>query len=1219
MSAITKLKEKLMLKPDIKEYKPVIINLKNINIKEKIIPKQFQEEEEEEEEEREEEEEERDQEQEQEEGEEEGEEREQERKQGDALLYEVKEKKGKDVIMKINDKRNLITKEDRNELLQDFIKVKKDLIDLKKINILTENIKETPKQEPKKKEEIEKHKKNKKIKKRIIIEDEDEEEFEKIIKPQVVEEVGEVGEVGEMKEVEFMKQPGETKKSKKIKNIEILKENIYGPETIIEFGDTPLKNRFSKDKDIFPVVKVSSYFMNNRKFFINFINNLFLKYRDEMEDESKEITCDNISKMSSSNEFSLLTHQKLIRDYLNLYTPYRGLLLYHGLGSGKTCSSIAIAEGMKTNKKIIIMLPASLRQNYIKELKKCGDYLYKRNQYWEWVSIIENPEIVNTLSKVLNLPLDFINKNKGAFLVNVTKPSNYESFDIENKNKLEKQIDTMIQSKYQFINYNGLRNNTLKTLTNDYTINIFDNSVVIIDESHNLVSRIVNKISKEKEIPVDNQGNKTRLPISLSLKLYELLMSAKNTKVVMLSGTPMINYPNEIGIMFNILRGYIKTWSIPLNIQSRNDIEKIKTIFKNEKILDYIFYDSSSKILNITRNPFGFENKFSNNDEYSGVSKYKSVKRDNVILEEERGIISDELFEKRILKILNDNNINVLTQQIVIQNYKCLPDILENFIQLFSLVKDEKKNKTESSFLKLTNIELFKKRIMGLTSYFRSAQEDLLPKYEKISDFHIIKVPMSDYQFNIYEIARQKERQQEKSLKSKNKINELYKEPSSTYKIFSRLYCNFVMPVPPGRPMPNEDKNEIEDIDKTKLKDKLVIENGEQVILEKQELEGDDILEELGDTTYKQRINDVLRFLKENPNDFLSPDALRTYSPKYLYLLENIKRPDNIGLNLIYSQFRTLEGIGIFVLVLEANGFAHFKIKKNDLGIWDLNINEENFGKPMFALYTGTESEIEKDIIRNIYNGDWYNGDVPSNIVEKLEKISRNNNYGEIIKILMITASGSEGINLKNTRYVHIMESYWHSVRLEQVIGRARRICSHNNLEQQYKTVEVFLYLMTFTQEQINNESSIELRLKDASKTDPKVPLTSDELLYQISSIKETFSSQIINAIKESSIDCAVFNKSNSKEGLNCLSFYGTNKNDYSYSPNILNDPKDESLKKNINIQEWTGIELTINGKKYILNQDTDEVFDYESYMRKTPLLLGKIERRDKKIVFKKI
>ena len=44
---------------------------------------------------------------------------------------------------------------------------------------------------------------------------------------------------------------------------------------------------------------------------------------------------------------------------------------------------------------------------------------------------------------------------------------------------------------------------------------------------------------------------------------------------------------------------------------------------------------------------------------------------------------------------------------------------------------------------------------------------------------------------------------------------------------------------------------------------------------------------------------------------------------------------------------------------------------------------------------------------------------------------------GEIIKVFMITSSGSEGINLRNTRYVHIMEPYWHPVRTEQVIGRA--------------------------------------------------------------------------------------------------------------------------------------------------------------------------------------
>ena len=52
-----------------------------------------------------------------------------------------------------------------------------------------------------------------------------------------------------------------------------------------------------------------------------------------------------------------------------MYSPYRGLLLFHGLGAGKTCSSIAIAEGLKTTNQIIIMTPASLQSNYRKELK----------------------------------------------------------------------------------------------------------------------------------------------------------------------------------------------------------------------------------------------------------------------------------------------------------------------------------------------------------------------------------------------------------------------------------------------------------------------------------------------------------------------------------------------------------------------------------------------------------------------------------------------------------------------------------------------------------------------------------------------------------------------------------------------------------------------------------------------------------------------------------
>ena len=132
-----------------------------------------------------------------------------------------------------------------------------------------------------------------------------------------------------------------------------------GPEHMIKIGDTRLEKRLPS----IPVfdMKVSSYYMNNREIFVNFINDLFKDYKEDLLDETKGISCEDIGK--DTGKVSLLTHQKIVRDYINLYSPYRGLLLYHGLGSGKTCTSIGIAEGMKSARKVIIMTPASLKRN----------------------------------------------------------------------------------------------------------------------------------------------------------------------------------------------------------------------------------------------------------------------------------------------------------------------------------------------------------------------------------------------------------------------------------------------------------------------------------------------------------------------------------------------------------------------------------------------------------------------------------------------------------------------------------------------------------------------------------------------------------------------------------------------------------------------------------------------------------------------------------------
>ena len=162
--------------------------------------------------------------------------------------------------------------------------------------------------------------------------------------------------------------------------------------------------------------------MNNRKIFINFINTLFEPYRQALEEESKDVRCPDPER-----PFSLMTHQAIVRDYINLYSPYRGLLIYHGLGAGKTCSSIAIAEGINTEKRIIIMTPASLRQNYISELKLCGDALYRLNQFWEFISTNGNTELENKLSEILSIPVSFITAENGAWLVNMRKKPNYDT------------------------------------------------------------------------------------------------------------------------------------------------------------------------------------------------------------------------------------------------------------------------------------------------------------------------------------------------------------------------------------------------------------------------------------------------------------------------------------------------------------------------------------------------------------------------------------------------------------------------------------------------------------------------------------------------------------------------------------------------------------------------------------------------------------------------
>jgi hypothetical protein len=307
-------------------------------------------------------------------------------------------------------------------------------------------------------------------------------------------------------------------------------------------------------------------------------------------------------------------------------------------------------------------------------------------------------------------------------------------------------------------------------------------------------------------------------------------------------------------------------------------------------------------------------------------------------------------------------------------------------------------------------------------------------------------------------------------------------------------------------------------------------------------------------------------------------------------MLENIQNPEHVGLHLIYSQFRSVEGIELFTATLDQNNFVGFKIKQVG-GVWrlDFDVNELR-NKSSYALYTGLETSDEREILRNIFNGSWKN--VPKSLSDILIPISQTNNMGQLIKVLMITAAGSEGINLLNTRYVHIMEPYWHPVRMEQVIGRARRICSHQSLPIELQTVDVFLYLMVFTKEQLSGPTSVELRKNDTSKLNNSIAFSSDQLLYEISTIKEGLIYQLLRAVKESSIDCATHIKSSAKEKLSCLSFGNLSSTNEEFVYNYNLDENDDTIKRNLQTREYGNykkIQDPSSKKEYILDVDTNK------------------------------
>ena len=148
---------------------------------------------------------------------------------------------------------------------------------------------------------------------------------------------------------------------------------------------------------------------------------------------------------------------------------------------------------------------------------------------------------------------------------------------------------------------------------------------------------------------------------------------------------------------------------------------------------------------------------------------------------------------------------------------------------------------------------------------------------------------------------------------------------------------------------------------------------------------------------------------------------------------------------------------------------------------------------------------------------------------------------------------------------------------------------------------------MKFTESQMSSDASIELRLKDKSKIDNSTPITSDQALYEIATLKEDVTEKILQSVKESSFDCALHSIAGSKENIKCFSFGSADSSKFAFTPSFEDEDSDRIAEGNKITIQWKAVEVEIQGVKYALNQKTGELYDLDSYKREQPVKVGKL------------
>ena len=246
----------------------------------------------------------------------------------------------------------------------------------------------------------------------------------------------------------------------------------------------------------------------------------------------------DVNPCDTEKDFELTPVQRFVSTFLSPSTPYQGALLYHGVGVGKTCAAITIAEGYLDRypqDEVYILAPPNIQPNFEKTIFDA-----------QRMTIGKDDE-QNTINSCTS---DKYLKMTGSLLERDPKV-------------IQSRVKDVVKSRYKiygYVEFAGVIKRILskfridqEELANEEIRKTFSGKLLIIDEAHNLRDMVESESDNLDAAGGDGEVKDAKAGKILTGPLKRILSVADGLVLVLLTGTPMFNSHKEIISLLNLL------------------------------------------------------------------------------------------------------------------------------------------------------------------------------------------------------------------------------------------------------------------------------------------------------------------------------------------------------------------------------------------------------------------------------------------------------------------------------------------------------------------------------------------------------------------------------------------------------------------------------------------------------------------------------------------